>query len=533
MDKNDVLKMSGNLYGAIPALLDSMPMGFAVMRVLIDEDDEPFDLIYEYANNLYAYLENTSLESLMQYSWGQLFPDEQMQLFGAYANIALNGGSRIIEQKEEGGERKLRMHCYQPAFGFCAMIVEEVLVEKPEIQMPEVDDQMVTQLLSEEEVSASGQTVEAAGAATEEAPQESGVEIAVEEQPAAQTQEQMPVAEEAPQENGVEIPVEEQPVAQAQEQMPVAEEAPQESGVEIPVEEQPVALVQEYEPVVEEIPVATPVAELETGYATIGQLMADAAMSEAQAANPEYGGAAMPIGNIVNGYGGDTQGVWGEQTEPESVQPAEPVQQDTQTYMQEPVQESYTEPAQQEPQVYMQEPVQESYIEPAQQEPQVYMQEPVQESWVEPATQEPQSFAQEENTWAEPDNAGNNDYNEEIEYFDTRTELMSEEDTAAFVAVSDEPAYGAEQELQAASQPAQEAMPELTVDTNSFIGRAKRLIECIDDFNDFEAIDIIQAMLDQGDLDADTQANVKKVRAFIECNMLVEAKELAQSMVSR
>ena len=126
MDKNDVLKVSKNMYAAIPALLDGMPMGFAVMRVLIDEEGEPFDFVYEYANSLFAYLENMSLESLKQYSWGQLFPDEEMQVLGAYANIALNGGNRVIEEVEEGGDKKLRINCYQPAYGYCALIVEEV-----------------------------------------------------------------------------------------------------------------------------------------------------------------------------------------------------------------------------------------------------------------------------------------------------------------------------------------------------------------------------------------------------------------------
>ena len=152
MDKNDVLKVSKNMYAAIPALLDGMPMGFAVMRVLIDEEGEPFDFVYEYANSLFAYLENMSLESLKQYSWGQLFPDEEMQVLGAYANIALNGGNRVIEEVEEGGDKKLRINCYQPAYGYCALIVEEVPNNNNDVSMQKMPEEpVVTENIQTEE----------------------------------------------------------------------------------------------------------------------------------------------------------------------------------------------------------------------------------------------------------------------------------------------------------------------------------------------------------------------------------------------
>ncbi len=116
----------GRLFGAIPALLDNLPAGFAIMQVLLDEDGNPYDFVYKYANNVYAYLEDVSLNDLKERTWGHLFPDAGEKLLGAFANIALNGGSRIIEELDRSRKKKIQTICYQPVYGFCACVVQEL-----------------------------------------------------------------------------------------------------------------------------------------------------------------------------------------------------------------------------------------------------------------------------------------------------------------------------------------------------------------------------------------------------------------------
>lgn len=118
--------LSGRLFGAIPALLDNMPAGFAIMQVLVDEDANPYDFIYKYANSVYAYLEDVSLDDLMERTWGRLFPDAGEKLLGAFANIALNGGSRVIEELDSSRKKKTQIICYQPVYGYCACVVQEL-----------------------------------------------------------------------------------------------------------------------------------------------------------------------------------------------------------------------------------------------------------------------------------------------------------------------------------------------------------------------------------------------------------------------
>ena len=117
--------LSGRLFGAIPALLDNLPAGFAIMQVLLDEDNNPYDFVYKYANNVYAYLVDVSLDDLMKWTWGHLFPDAD-ELLGAFANIALNGGSRVIEDLDHSRKKKTQIICYQPVYGYCAYVMQEL-----------------------------------------------------------------------------------------------------------------------------------------------------------------------------------------------------------------------------------------------------------------------------------------------------------------------------------------------------------------------------------------------------------------------
>lgn len=150
--------LSGRLFGAIPALLDNMPAGFAIMQVMLDEENNPYDFVYKYANNVYAYLVDVSLDELMKWTWGHLFPDADEQLLGAYANISLNGGSRVIEELDHSRKKKTQIICYQPVYGYCACVMQELDI--PDGVAALVEELSKTEMPVPEAPSAAAQTLQ-------------------------------------------------------------------------------------------------------------------------------------------------------------------------------------------------------------------------------------------------------------------------------------------------------------------------------------------------------------------------------------
>lgn len=284
--------LSGRLFGAIPALLDNLPAGFAIMQVLLDEDNNPYDFVYKYANNVYAYLVDVSLDDLMKWTWGHLFPDAD-ELLGAFANIALNGGSRVIEDLDHSRKKKTQIICYQPVYGYCAYVMQEldisdavdVPVEEPsKPEMPAPDAPSAATQTPQPEVQLEAQTApdsraeippmaalheEAQMLPFEEPQQEIPPMAALQATEAEPVETEMPQAEVKP----VEVEVSQPEEKTAEAEMPQAEVKPVE--VEVPQAE------------VKPVEVEMPQAEMKPVEAEVSQPEVKPVEVEIEAPQPE------------------------------------------------------------------------------------------------------------------------------------------------------------------------------------------------------------------------------------------------------
>lgn len=543
MDKSDVLKISQNLYGAIPALLDEMPMGFAVMRVLIDEDGEPFDFVYEYANKMFASLQNISLEDLRQYSWGQLFPDEEMQVLGAYANVALNGGSRVIEETEEDGERKLHINCYQPAYGYCALAVEEVSAAGSAVVQAApagAEENQMAQILAEEELQKMEQLAQQAAFMEPTAPQqeasEAKPEVPVPPLEPLQAAPQQEAAGEPPAASVPPLePLQAVPQQEAAGEKPAAVAPPLEPLSAVPQqgasEEKPMASVPPLEPLQ-----AVPQQEAAGGKpeAPVPPLEPLQAVPQQEAAGEKPAAVAPPLEPLQAAPQQETA----EEKPAAPVPPSEPLAAASQ---QESVEEELVTGG-----VTVSHIVEENkpagyatiadLMASANQNQ--YQSEPADEYAGEatPIGSIVNAYGGDsEGTWTEPGSSSDTVEFTEVEAVEEDTPVniesfVSEEDTAAFVAVGEE----AEIEVQqtAETEKPAEPVPELTADENSLMAKIKKVVESLNQFNEDKALEILTGLSNDSSLDASAVADVKKVKAMVECSMFEEAKELAQSLVA-
>ena len=79
-----------------------------------------------------ADLQSLSREQLLNESFYNIFRNGDRKWLVAYADVALNGGSRIFRDYSPEINKELMIYCYQPSEGYCAC----AFLEEPEDPAP-------------------------------------------------------------------------------------------------------------------------------------------------------------------------------------------------------------------------------------------------------------------------------------------------------------------------------------------------------------------------------------------------------------
>lgn len=112
--------------------LGTMPMPLCVMELVYRSRGGGAEFVVRYCNRAMEQLEQTrevrdrpltALKGLGNPKWLTVFAD-----------VAINGTARTLEDLWEDGERYLRLHCYQPRSGCCAVILTDMTRENSLIQ---------------------------------------------------------------------------------------------------------------------------------------------------------------------------------------------------------------------------------------------------------------------------------------------------------------------------------------------------------------------------------------------------------------
>ncbi len=107
-------------------LFDHMSNGFFVASVTTDLIKRPIDLNYEFVNEAYAEIIGVSKSELLKRSYKELFPNWDKVLVQFYGEAAIHGASNTLVEYNETLDKYLKHTCYQPAYGYCGCIVEDI-----------------------------------------------------------------------------------------------------------------------------------------------------------------------------------------------------------------------------------------------------------------------------------------------------------------------------------------------------------------------------------------------------------------------
>ncbi len=105
------------------AILDKMPIPFAILEVM-DMTERNFpEFYFRYCNEEFLKYHNCTLVDILNKSHLEFFEKPMTHLLAAFADIAFNGGNRLIHNYREDNRRESTMHCFQLRENFCAVAV--------------------------------------------------------------------------------------------------------------------------------------------------------------------------------------------------------------------------------------------------------------------------------------------------------------------------------------------------------------------------------------------------------------------------
>lgn len=105
------------------AILDQMPVAFCIIELVFDQNGHGVDFIFRYCNNEMATLEHVPIEQMLHHSFYEIFPNGDKKWLITYADVALNGTTRIIRDFSSEANRSLTIYCFQPEPGYCACLL--------------------------------------------------------------------------------------------------------------------------------------------------------------------------------------------------------------------------------------------------------------------------------------------------------------------------------------------------------------------------------------------------------------------------
>ena len=105
-------------------LLDDMPIAYCIIELVFNEEGHGIDFIFRYCNAQMAVIEGVPVEEMINRSFYEVFRNGEKKWLVAYADVALNGTQRTIDDFSPEIGKNLTITCYQPEPGFCACILQ-------------------------------------------------------------------------------------------------------------------------------------------------------------------------------------------------------------------------------------------------------------------------------------------------------------------------------------------------------------------------------------------------------------------------
>lgn len=111
----------------------NMPLPMCVLEMVYRSRGRGVDFQLRYCNKALEGLEQVQLSEVRDKSIEQLKGVGNAKWLTIFADVAVNGSSRTLEDVWPDG-RFLRIHCYQPQQGFCALVLTDLTRENNLVQ---------------------------------------------------------------------------------------------------------------------------------------------------------------------------------------------------------------------------------------------------------------------------------------------------------------------------------------------------------------------------------------------------------------
>lgn len=114
--------------------LGGLPIPVCVMEVVYGRRTRGAEFLLRYCNGAMEQLEGVSLSDMRDKPLEQLPGVGDKKWLGIFVDVAINGSSRVLETPWQDGSRYVRLCCYQPQPGFCALALVDLTKENKLVQ---------------------------------------------------------------------------------------------------------------------------------------------------------------------------------------------------------------------------------------------------------------------------------------------------------------------------------------------------------------------------------------------------------------
>lgn len=107
-------------------VLESMNLPFCIVELVFEKNRHGMDFVFRYCNAKMAEYEGKPLKSMVNHSFFEVFDSESKRNWlTIFADVAINGESRVIHDLNEKNGRRVSVYCFRPKEGFCACVLTE------------------------------------------------------------------------------------------------------------------------------------------------------------------------------------------------------------------------------------------------------------------------------------------------------------------------------------------------------------------------------------------------------------------------
>ena len=114
--------------------IGALPMPICVMEVVYGRRSRGAEFLLRYCNRALEQLEDVTLSEVRDKPLEQLPGMGEQKWLTVFVDVAINGSFRVLETPWRDGEKFVRLHCYQPQPGFCAVALTDLTKENKLVQ---------------------------------------------------------------------------------------------------------------------------------------------------------------------------------------------------------------------------------------------------------------------------------------------------------------------------------------------------------------------------------------------------------------